>query len=215
MNDHAAEEWERQEGESEESWEAFQRYRDQTPPRSIRNLSKEVGKGRSILGEWSKEHRWVARVAAWDREQDRVKRDASLKAQIEMGERHAREAMELQEGLLMPARELMRRWKKRKEEGSDGDPFKDLSDLDLIKEAVKAARVFAQVGVFERLTRGLPTTNIGGHEGGPLEIQDHRARVEQMPRGEIEEYLLGVGPAAEAVAQRHGLPRPPVMASDN
>lgn len=209
------EEWERQAGESEEAWQAFVLYRDQAPPRSLREVCKEVGKEKALIGRWSSENRWVARVAAWDREQDRVKREADLQARAEMGLRHATEAMEAQEVLLMPARALMERWRKRKEKDPDKDPFENLSDLELIKEATKAARVFAQVGIFERLSRGMSTTNVGGHEGGPLEIQDHRARVEGMSRTEQEEYLLGVGPEAKAIARRHGLPDPPAVNSAN
>lgn len=207
-----AAEWERQGDESEESWQAFVVYRDQTPPRSLRDVGKEIDKSLQMVQKWSKRHRWVARVAAWDREQDRVKREADLQGRAEMGLRHAREAMEIQDVLLMPARQLAARWRKRKEDDPDGDPFEKLGDLELIKEATKAARVFAQVGVFERLSRGMSTTNVGGHEGGPLEVQDHRARVESMSRPEQEEYLLGIGPEAKAIADRHGLPAPPSVA---
>lgn len=206
--------WERQPKESEEAFAAFSAYRDQEPPRSLRAVCKEIGKGFAIVSRWSSDNSWVARVAAWDREKDRVKREADLRGRTEMGQRHAKEASELQKVLLMPAREIIRRWQKRMEADPDGDPFKDVGDLDLIKEATKAARVYAQVGVFERLSRGLSTTNVGGHEGGAIE-HDHRHRVESMPRNELEEYLLGIGQAAKAVAEKHGLPSPPVMAGDN
>ena len=203
-------EWERQPKESEEAFEAFAAYRDQTPPRSVREVCKEVGKSNGLVTEWSRRDRWVARVAAWDREQDRVKREADLKGQVEMGKRHAAESAELQDALLMPAREMVRRYREAQEKGED--PFKGLSMLDLIKEATKAARVYAQVGVFERLSRGLSTTNVGGHEGGPIEVE-HRERVEKMPRSELEAYLLGVDDG-RAVAEKYDLPAPPGLTDE-
>jgi hypothetical protein len=202
------EEWEQQPNESTEAFEAFAMYRDQVPPRSIRNAAKEVEKSFSLLGSWSSKHRWVARAASWDREQDRIKREANVKAQVAAGERHAAEANELLDVLLLPARQLVARWKKRKEENPDVDPFESMSDLELMREAIKAARVYGQVGVFERLSRGMSTSNVGGHEGGPIEHVT-RERVEAMPRDEIETYLLGVDAGARAVAERHGLPAPP------
>lgn len=205
--------WDMQEGEPKEAFDAFVVYRDM-PSRSMRDVAKILGKSRGSIsrhmGKWS----WTSRCAAWDREQDRVKRDADLKAATEMGQRHATEAATLQDTLLMPAREIARRWKKRMDEDPDGDPFKNLTDLDLIREATKAARVYAQVGIFERLSRGLSTSNVGGHEGGPIEFQ-HRERVERMARPEIETYLRGVGPSAEAIAKEYDLPAPPVMGSPN
>lgn len=211
--DTPAEEWERQENESEEAFEAFRVYRDQTPPRSIRNATKEVGKSFALLSKWSAKHSWVARSAAWDREQDRVKREADLRGQVEMGKRHAREAKQLSDTLLLPAQQLVERWEKRKAEDPDCDPFAGMSDLELMREAIKAARVYAQVGVFERLSRGLSTTNVGGHDGGAIEIEA-RNRVEAMPRGEIEAYLLGIDAGAKRAAEKHGLPALPGLAEE-
>lgn len=201
------EDWERQPEESEEAFLAFVVYRDQPPPRSIRRVTKDTGKSFGQISSLSADKSWVARAAAWDREQDRVKREADLKGRVEMGKRHAAEAAELQDALLAPAREITRRWKKAKDEGND--PFKGLSDLELIREAIKAARVYAQVGIFERLSRGLSTTNVGGHDGGAIEVE-HRERVEQMPRGELEAYLLGVD-EGKAAAEKYGLPDPPSL----
>ena len=205
------EDWERQPGESEEAFSAFVVYRDQEPPRSIRRACEEDGRTETLFSRWSHTHKWVPRVAAWDREKDRVKREADLKGRAEMGQRHAKEAAELQDALMLPGRELARRYEEAKAKGED--IFEGIPTVDLIKEATKAARVYAQVGVFERLSRGLSTTNVGGHEGGPIEFE-HRERVEKMPRGEIESYLLGIDEGARRVAEKHGLPAPLGLGDD-
>lgn len=198
--------WERQPDESTEAFEGFVIYRDRE--RSIRKAANLAGKSATLFGRWSGRHRWVSRAAAWDREQDRVRREGELKARAELGERHAKEAHQLLDTLLLPAQLLVARWERAKKENPDKDPFESLSDLELMREAIKAARVYGQVGVFERLSRGMSTTNVGGHEGGPIEVE-RRERVEAMPRGDLETYLLGVDEGARRAAEKHGLPAPP------
>lgn len=197
-------EWEQQHGESPQAFAAFVVYRDDA--RSVRKTAAIVGKSRNLIGTWSSKNRWIARCAAWDREQDRLRRERNFKARAELEERHAKEAHELLDTLLLPARQLVSRWRKRKHESPDADPFESLSDLDLMREAIKAARVYKDVGVFERLSRGMSTSNVGGHDGGPIE---QRERVENMPRDEIEAYLLGIDAGARHAAEKHGLPAPP------
>lgn len=185
-------EWERREDEGEECWQAFQEYRDQTLPRSLQRAGEALGKSKAHLGRWSSRYEWKRRTAAWDRERDREQREAEIKERRESGRRHARDAHKLTDVLLEPAKALVKRIEKRRQENPDGDVFESLSDLELLKEMRQAARVYPQVGVFERLAIGLSTSNVGGHEGGAIEIADHRRRVEQMPREEIDNYLLGV-----------------------
>jgi hypothetical protein len=192
-------EWERREDEGEDAWVAFQAYRDMETPRSLRKLAELLGRnGHTGLGRNSSQFEWKRRLAAWDRELDRVRREGELKARVEAGRRHAREATKLTKVLLEPAEALIRRIQKRRAEDPDGDPFEALSDLELLKEVRQAARVYPVVGVFERLSLGMSTSNTGGHEGGPLEVVDHRRRVEQMPREEIDAYLLGVDAGRKA-----------------
>lgn len=84
--------WERQDGESSRAYQAFVVYRDLGPERSIDKAIAAAGKARGNRGHWqrwSSAFRWVDRAAAWDDEQDRIKRAAQAQAVVEMAERHA------------------------------------------------------------------------------------------------------------------------------
>lgn len=63
--------WERQPSESQVAFEAFRLYRDGAPRRSIREVAAELGKRRQLLERWSTRHRWVDRVDAFLRDEDR------------------------------------------------------------------------------------------------------------------------------------------------
>jgi len=92
--------WERQERETPKSFAAFCVYRDMNPQeRSLPNTAIAVGKSRSLMDAWSQKYGWVERAAAWDDEQDRLKREADQKAQIEaikeMRKRHTKVAVKM------------------------------------------------------------------------------------------------------------------------
>jgi len=93
--------WERQPGESSKAFYAFTIYRDLGPKRSLRRAAEIYysGKSKVNLGQieyWSYKYHWVERVQAWDDYQDRLKREAHLKAVEEMADRHVRLALALQ-----------------------------------------------------------------------------------------------------------------------
>ncbi len=69
--------WERQLGESRKAFDAFRRYRDMGPTRSLTRVGQELGKSRALMARWSSRWRWVERAESWDDQQDRV-------AQIEL-----------------------------------------------------------------------------------------------------------------------------------
>lgn len=186
--------WERQEDELDGVWVLFQSYRDEDLPRSLQRLADRHGKNKPHVGRHSKKHNWKQRVAAWDREQDRIERQADMKERATAVKLHARKSMQLMKTLLLPAEFLVKRIEKRLAEDPDVDPFETMSDLDLLREARMAARTYAQVGVFNRLSLDLSTSNVGGHSGGAVEVdvRENRERVERMPRDEMDAYLLGV-----------------------
>lgn len=59
--------WERQESDTEKSWEAFVTYRDLGAGRSLKAAAEALGKHRSLVEEWSRTHNWRERVEEYDR----------------------------------------------------------------------------------------------------------------------------------------------------
>ena len=81
--------YERQVGEGHRAFAGFVAYRDQPPgTRSLGGAAPLTGKSQKLMQVWSGEHNWVARAAAWDREQDRVARQARLDQIERVNERH-------------------------------------------------------------------------------------------------------------------------------
>lgn len=85
--------WERQEGETPRSFEAFCVYRDMGLDRSHEKVGERLSKSTALISRWSSKHDWVKRVTAWDDEQDRKEREAAEKQRLkdikDMRKRHA------------------------------------------------------------------------------------------------------------------------------
>ena len=86
----------RQPKESAKAFAAFQLYRDMGVERSLAKVGQQLGKSTPLMERWSKRWNWVARVTAWDMEQDRRAREANLKQIEQMRERHAQMAVGFQ-----------------------------------------------------------------------------------------------------------------------
>lgn len=145
LRDDAPAPWERQPGESVRAYAAFCAYRDMPPgERSLRALAARLGyekaakAGRvpSHIQRWSTRWRWVERARAWDDEQDRRAREEQIRAVREMRERHAREAVALQQKALARLKAM--------------DP-NELSPGDVLRYFIEAAKL-------ERVSRGEPET---------------------------------------------------------
>ena len=85
--------WERREKESTKAYEAFCIYRDMGRERSLAKVAEKLQKSETLMGRWSREHKWVERAAKWDDEQDRIEREIAQREQAkaikEMRKRHA------------------------------------------------------------------------------------------------------------------------------
>ena len=189
--------WERQPGELDTAWEAFRIYRDLPPPRSQRAANEKLSKPvtQHTYAKWAIDYSWAERVIAWDREQDRVRRVSQLEQTASMAARQAREAGDLQNALLAPARAFLQRLEAAAGDGED--VFEGFTLRELMTATQKAASLWVGVAQFERLSRGLSTQNVGGHDGGPISVEHARAEVESLGRMEVERYLLGVEDGAK------------------
>jgi hypothetical protein len=146
--------WDRLLEESSKAYAAFAIYRDLGPRRSLDEASRAyhgpipqvtnssaARRRRGASGQirtWAQRWNWSARARAWDEELERVKTSKQLAAIDEMAERHAKEALMLQNKAVERLRQL------RPEE------LKPRETLDFLIEAAK----------LERLARGEPTERI-------------------------------------------------------
>lgn len=87
--------WGQLPNESEPAWAAFKVYRNSGPTRSLKKAARVVGKVKRLIERWSSRHGWQARVAAWDLEQQDLRRDARVQAISDAEERHGKLARAL------------------------------------------------------------------------------------------------------------------------
>lgn len=132
--------WEQQSGESDKSFAAFCVFRDIGSSRSVHKAYvQSTGKTQAKQADgrwngWASQNNWHTRASAWDGEQDRVKRQANLKAVAEMGERHAAIALGFQSKVAARLKSI--------------NP-EELSPADM-------ERWFKTAAMLERLARGEP-----------------------------------------------------------
>lgn len=134
--------WDKRSSETAKSFEAFRGYRDLGPNRSLSRLARTIGARanyKTWLSQWSIKHGWVARVHAWDDEQDRIRLEASADEVRAQARRHADVADRL---ILLATRVL--------------DKYEDL-DFAMVnpKDLVRLVDVGVKVGL---LARGQPTS---------------------------------------------------------
>lgn len=166
--------WERDPDETPAAWAAFVTYRDLDGRRSLRRAAwlhyhgdQEDTDGTPNAAElrrfkeWSRKYDWQVRVEAWDDEKDRRKREAQLKSIEEMAERHAKDAMNLQQIAALPSKLLTEQFRRQGVE----EMLMELNDLhlrDRIRLAYLGSRLMPRLQVAERLARGEPTEIVSG-----------------------------------------------------
>jgi hypothetical protein len=85
--------WERRAKETNPAFEAFATYRDMSEnDRSVREVARRLHKSVTLIGRWSSTHEWVARVRAWEDEQDRIWRESINHERRKAAERQIRTA---------------------------------------------------------------------------------------------------------------------------
>ena len=126
--------WDRQDGETTKSWEAFVLYRDQGLERTLARVAKQLKKSTALLGRWSSQYGWKTRVREWDRECDRRARQAHLREIEKMKRRHLRDAKLLQDI-------AYEGFKRRLVDAKDGDNLSADQQLRLHESGVKLERL--------------------------------------------------------------------------
>jgi hypothetical protein len=146
--------WEHLPGESAKAYAAFCLYRDLGPHRSLDETSRQYHaqpasdedrqprrpkrRASGLVRRWAERWDWSGRALAWDHEVEQGKQKKQLEAIAEMAERHAREAMLLQNKAVERLRQLL-----------PGE----LSPQDTLRYLIEAAKL-------ERLARGEPTERV-------------------------------------------------------
>lgn len=142
--------WERQKGESAQAYEAFVTYRDMGAERSLRAVSRQLGKSKTLIDRWSREKDWVERVRAYDNELEKEARAKAVRGRKDMTERHIKIAMQVQKKALEALASLS---------------VEDMSPKD-IKEYIKMATDL------ERLNRAFEEESSGGKTDAPSSLAE-------------------------------------------
>lgn len=137
--------WDRQPCDTEDSWAAFKRYRDSTPPRKALRLSGATSYEQTA--RWLRENRWVERVRDYDNHLESIRAEETTAAlRISARDAAAKHFRILHDMGDLAAREVEKLLKASKA----GDA------IGLLKPNEITALVDA-VLKFDRLVRELPT----------------------------------------------------------
>ncbi len=135
--------YEKLEAESPQAFEAFTRYRDMGVDRTIAAVAKGLGKSAALCERWSQAHKWRIRCSAYDRDKDRQKLKAELKAIESMRFEQVQTALGLQS---LGRRELNKLIKKSQ---AAGDKKATLN----VDQVIRLVEVGSKI---ERINRGEP-----------------------------------------------------------
>jgi hypothetical protein len=92
--------WEQQSKESAQAYEAFALYRSQGAQRSLRKVAHKLDKSFQIMSRWSRRHKWVNRVRAYDESIGKEVIADEKDAVLRMNKRHMVESQKLQQLVL-------------------------------------------------------------------------------------------------------------------
>lgn len=145
--------YERMKGETSNEFERFIAYRDMGPGRSFRKVAKKFNIDLSYINTLSAKYHWTDRVKLWTDELDRVRRETYIKEVENMAKRHARQSMNYQKVLQIPAKAVI-----EKMENGDSSyiDFVNKSVDELFDKTLKAAQTLPAIIDIERKARGEP-----------------------------------------------------------
>lgn len=192
--------WDRGPNESAKAYAAFRVYLELGPVE--RSIAKVVehraktgqGKSRSPVSGWSSKFRWQARAEAFDAE-GASRADATAFEILEQrAARQAEIAVRMLDSLEIPVDELDRRLAACEDDAARAKLLEEIELPELFRTIQGAARALPRVVQVERLARGQSTTNVGGHDGGPIETESRVAAerwAKEATPDELETFLLG------------------------
>jgi hypothetical protein len=153
--------WDRQPNESDTAYYCFTVYRDDGAlNRSGSRVVSECGRPLSLVQRWRSRWWWVERARAWDAYQDDLRRREVIAESIAMGQRQATEARAIQQAMMVPVRELLRRMT----DILEVDAVRRMSLADLMVLSVQTSRLWPAAAHAERVARGAPTPDYGAYD---------------------------------------------------
>jgi len=143
--------WLRQPCDTESRWRAFQAYRDQPPPRTVRGASEALGgQQKRTLEYWSTECMWPERCE----ELDRYLEAQRVAVVVDVLKEDARETAAEHIGQLREARDIavavVRQWAKKLERGETIEGWSPNDVRQMIRDTI----------TLERLVRGEATERV-------------------------------------------------------
>jgi hypothetical protein len=199
--------FERQPGETDAAWAAFEVYRDLPASGRSVDAAWRTAKGRKTRPpqhwrEWSRNYSWADRAADWDREVDEEARQANLRLIVEARKRQAGVLQATQRTLAAPIIELLDRLAKKKI---------DMAAIDhgtLYRLAIAAAPLLPRLGEAELALLGEPASAPLEFAGEPVPLRTDLERAAAVAAAlEEAEVLPGRGDFVESTAEVRELPR--------
>lgn len=156
----AAAAWTRQPCDTDARWYAFQAYRDQEQPRSLRRLAEDLDVSQRLVEKYSAEDAWGARVFEFDRWTDSIRVEAMLELMNEDARARGARHVELLRNMQESAAHVVRGWLRRIRNNPEA-ALHEFSPNDVTR-MVKTAITL------ERLVHGESTENVDNKHGFDL-----------------------------------------------
>jgi len=196
--------WERQPGETNAPWFAFERFRDLGRGRSLEELVNHPDTNQTLntLYVYSGKNSWASRVSAFDDYIRRIEQEEYYRETRLMARKHAQQASDTAEALMAPVIALQKRL--------DQNPEAVMAELDdqtvgkLIAQVQASARVLQPIMNAERLAQGLPTEITEGREDHVISIDGASVDtisgiLQSLEETNLLAHFLGEGATGEVV----------------
>ena len=155
-----AELWERIEGDTPKSYQAFCIYRDMGHKRALRKVAHELDKSLTLIARWNDTHNWQERVQAWDDYQDGLRQERKLQKRIEI------------ENNVVSDYDLLRKMIEKRKALYEDTNYKALPiELNELLLLMRRADDYARraVGLPDKISES--KTEVTGEDGGDLIIK--------------------------------------------